>query len=168
MNSSGMNSVIKGFSSRSISISRSTLVTIRTYNHPLQANLVKARLETEGINVFLADETTIYVNWFYSIAMGGVRLQVMNQDVHHARQIISEAVEIDEDLVEKVAIPEALVRCPRCDSIKVHYETFNHRFVFIAQLVTFFITGNYGIPVPIIKRGWKCNNCGYSWKENPG
>jgi hypothetical protein len=85
MSSSAVGRLTKGFSSRSISISRSTLVTIRTYNHPLQANLVKARLETEGIEVFLADETTVYMNWFYSNAMGGVRLQVMNQDVQRAR-----------------------------------------------------------------------------------
>lgn len=52
------------------------LVTIATYSFPHEAHLAKARLDALGIPCFIADEHTINMQWLYSNALGGVRLQV--------------------------------------------------------------------------------------------
>ncbi len=41
------------------------LVTIATFSHPTEAHIPRARLESEGIWAFLADEHTIGANWLY-------------------------------------------------------------------------------------------------------
>ncbi len=64
------------------------LVTIATFNLPIEAHIVKGRLESEGIEVFLADEHTIAMNPFYSAMVGGVKLQVAETDVDEALRIL--------------------------------------------------------------------------------
>lgn len=62
------------------------LVTIATFSHLVEANLSKAKLQSEGTWCFIADEHM--VNWLYSNTMGGVRLQVMESDVQKAIRIL--------------------------------------------------------------------------------
>jgi predicted amidophosphoribosyltransferase len=45
------------------------LVTVATFNYPLEAHLSRAKLESEGIKAFVADEHMINANWLYSIAV---------------------------------------------------------------------------------------------------
>ena len=52
------------------------LTTIGRFSHPLEAQIARARLEAAGIPAFVADEHTINMQWLYSNALGGVRLQV--------------------------------------------------------------------------------------------
>lgn len=52
------------------------LVTIGRYNTPYEANMVKSLLESAGIPAFVADEHIIGMNWLYSNALGGVKVQV--------------------------------------------------------------------------------------------
>lgn len=65
-------------------------VTIATFTYPSQAVILKGRFESEGIECYLKDELTAQVNPFYSNAIGGVKLQVMSQDVPKAVVILRE------------------------------------------------------------------------------
>lgn len=65
------------------------LITIASYSQPYQAEIAKAHLEAEGIPAFLSDEYLVSINWLYSNAVGGVRLQVAETDVETARVILS-------------------------------------------------------------------------------
>ena len=51
-------------------------VTVATFLNPVQADFARSILEMEGIECWLIDETLGNVAPFYSLAIGGVKLQV--------------------------------------------------------------------------------------------
>lgn len=142
------------------------LVTIGTFSHALEAHIVRGRLETEGVWSFVADDNMVIANWLFSNAVGGVKLQVREEDVELAQQILAdgpgeiewekgeegEETEIDEEAGEND--PE---RCPRCASHRIHYEKFAKHPVFLSWFLL-------GFPIPFLRREWVCQNCGYNWK----
>ncbi|MFN3916482.1 MAG: hypothetical protein ACK4K0_01960 [Flavobacteriales bacterium] len=69
----------------------SNWVTIQTYTFPQEAYMIRALLETEGFPVFLKDELTVQVQNFYSIAVGGIKLQVRAEDVSAATLFLQES-----------------------------------------------------------------------------
>ena len=65
-------------------------VTVKTFTYPLEVAVIRGRLEAEGIECFAQDELTAQVNPFYSNAIGGVKLQVREQDLRKAIEILEE------------------------------------------------------------------------------
>jgi hypothetical protein len=63
------------------------MVTIKRYLVPSQAGLDKSVLDAEGIPAFVADENSAAL--VYGTVLGGVRLQVQDEDVDRAREILS-------------------------------------------------------------------------------
>ena len=59
--------------------------SIATFLQLQQAHLAKIKLESEGINVFLQDELMLY-----SLAGGGITLQVEEENAENALRILSE------------------------------------------------------------------------------
>ncbi|OSZ78874.1 hypothetical protein CAP35_11670 [Chitinophagaceae bacterium IBVUCB1] len=57
------------------------LVTIAVFAVAFQAQLLKGRLEADGIPCFIKDEHTVQVNPMLNNALGGIKLQVMEEDV---------------------------------------------------------------------------------------
>jgi DNA-directed RNA polymerase subunit RPC12/RpoP len=103
------------------------IVTIATFTYPLEARLSQAKLESEGIPSFVADENIVSANQFYSLAVGGVRLQVKESDAENALRILGMAQEVQSDLIE-----DSEERCPGCHSRMFRYETFSLRWVFLS------------------------------------
>jgi len=66
------------------------LTTIASYSFPYEAHIARAKLESEGIPAFVADEHTISMQWLYSNALGGVRLQVADNLRDAALKILNE------------------------------------------------------------------------------
>ena len=66
------------------------LTTVARYSLPYEAHLARARLESEGIPAFVADEHTINMQWLYSDALGGVRLQVPEPWALRALSVLAE------------------------------------------------------------------------------
>ena len=66
------------------------LVTIETYTYVGQADVARAELEKAGIQAFLADDNLIQMDWFLGNAVGGVKLQVAEEDAEDALQIIEQ------------------------------------------------------------------------------
>ena len=66
------------------------LITIATFNLPHELGIIRARLESEGIECFVRDELTIQTDNFYSNAIGGVKLQVRISDFEKANAILEE------------------------------------------------------------------------------
>ncbi|MBN1291058.1 MAG: DUF2007 domain-containing protein [Candidatus Latescibacteria bacterium] len=131
------------------------LITIGCFSQGIEAHLAKTRLESEGIECFIRDENTINVNWLYSNAIGGVKLQVRQSDSEKAKKIFSH---FDEIPSHNKTDSEAQQRCPKCNSIDIRYEKFARKPAFWSWILL-------GIPLPFVKRKWKCNTCGYSWKQ---
>jgi len=133
-------------------LSNENLVTIARFSHPEEAYLASAKLESEGIWSFLADEHTVTADWLVSYAIGGVRLQVKESDAADARRILS----LSKTDVELAAGTGR--KCPKCGSTDIKYERFSQSLVFISWLAI-------GFPLPFFKRKWKCNSCGYQWQS---
>lgn len=72
------------------------LTTIITFTLPHDAHLAKAKLQSEGVEVFIKDEMTAHVNHLYSGAIGGVKLQVRGVDVDAAHRILIASGYIEE------------------------------------------------------------------------
>src|SRR6478609_8075277 len=51
-------------------------VTVATFGESAAAHVARLKLENEGIPVFIADENIGVALWHYSIATGGIKLQV--------------------------------------------------------------------------------------------
>ncbi|MFC1489976.1 putative signal transducing protein [Candidatus Latescibacterota bacterium] len=132
------------------------LISIGQYSQGVYAHVAKSRLEAEGIEAIIMDEHLIGANWFYSNALGGVKLQVKSTDVEKAIAILEEPPEtIPEEILKK---DKELQYCPTCGSEEINFETFNK----IPALVSWIVLG---FPLPFIKMKWKCHNCGYEWKK---
>jgi hypothetical protein len=65
-----------------------SFVTVARSLEPLQMEMLRARLQAEGIAAFTVDAGINQINPFYSIAVGGVRLMVPRQSAEEARRII--------------------------------------------------------------------------------
>ena len=65
-------------------------VTVLTVTFPHEVAVIRGRLEAEGIACFVKDELTVQVNPFYSNAIGGVKLQVLESDLNQAVEILKE------------------------------------------------------------------------------
>jgi len=68
----------------------SQLVTILSIPYPQQVYIIKGRLESEGIECYIKDELTVQTNPVYSYAVGGVKIQVKEEDVAGAMKILEE------------------------------------------------------------------------------
>jgi len=59
--------------------------TIAVFEYSAEAQIIKSKLESEGLNVRLTDEVTIDTDPLLSQAIGGVKLQVHHADFNSAR-----------------------------------------------------------------------------------
>jgi len=85
-------------------------VTVATFANSIEANLAKQMLQAGGIRCYLANEMTVDTVWYWTIAVGWIRLQVPQADVELAWSILGETDlnvpdaedQIDED-IEKIS-----------------------------------------------------------------
>jgi len=83
------------------------MVTIRRYIDLSQAELDKSLLEAEGIRAFIPDESSVSTMGF-ATALGGVRLQVADEDRERAQQLLGEeqqATPLPDDFVPPTEEP---------------------------------------------------------------
>lgn len=74
------------------------MVTVGTYENTADAHIALGRLKAEGIPAFLADEHLVQADWLYSIAVGGIKLQVEPRYAERAREILATDYSGDMDL----------------------------------------------------------------------
>ena len=134
------------------------LETVARFRDPWEAHMLRLRLEAEGIPASVAFQFHIGNNWWYSQALGGVRVQV-------PRSWLKEALHVEKDCRAGVFTAELRqefgdiddVQCPNCGS-----ESFSKRRPIpsvILSLVTLLVT------VPIPATGWvcRCRRCRTRW-----
>ncbi len=135
-------------------MANSKFYKIANYQYSSEAYLFKAKLESEGIEVFLQNENTVNTEPAWSNAIGGVKLFVFADDVMKAKQILE-------------AIPEysfddngELLVCPNCGSDKTKM------FTTIKDLKSFFafIYGLITLSMPFYsKHKHKCESCNFEF-----
>jgi hypothetical protein len=55
--------------------------------------LARSALDSAGIESFLVDENLVQMYWFYSDAIGGVKLYVRPEDVADANKVLDDLVQ---------------------------------------------------------------------------
>ena len=73
-------------------------IQIAAFSFPHEAHIAKASLEAANIPALIADEYTINMDWFYSNALGGVRLFVPIEHATQAKAIIEQDYSNNVDL----------------------------------------------------------------------
>ncbi len=68
-----------------------SFVTIHTFQNPFKAEVVKGKLESEGIKAFLIDQNINYT--VGPMILQGIRLQVKRDDVLRAIQILQKSLQ---------------------------------------------------------------------------
>ena len=134
-------------------------VVIATYNHPAEAHIAKTKLESEGVEAFVLDEHMASINWHYTLAIGGVRLQVSREDEKRAREILNQEFDWENEAQD---IKKTWVSCPKCHSKEVVYARYHKEGV--AKVISILITLLVMIPFVVLKRKWQCLSCGHTWK----
>lgn len=65
-------------------------ITVARYDTMPEAHIAMGRLHAEHIDAWLADEHLVQTDWLYSIAVGGIKLQVNPEDVDRALKVLAE------------------------------------------------------------------------------
>jgi hypothetical protein len=135
------------------------LVTVATFTNPLEAHIVRGRLESEGVTAFVAHEHHIWANWFLSVALGGVKLQVAPDDVSRAREILRADRRGEfEDLLVDEHPPPPQPLCPACSSADI-------RRARSSRNLSLFAAGLASLPLPYTNIRMHCSSCGHSWHD---
>jgi rubredoxin len=65
------------------------MVTVQTCSTLPEAQVIQSQLAGSGITAFLPDELTVQNDWLWTNAIGGVRVQVREEDVERASDILN-------------------------------------------------------------------------------
>ncbi|WP_228236387.1 DUF2007 domain-containing protein [Allomuricauda sp. M10] len=120
--------------------------TLGSFEFPADALIIKGKLESEGITVFLRDEATINSDPLISTAIGGVKLQVYSTDKEAAKQIYDEVRRYASDDFGNPIL------CPNCKATKS--EIYYSRNTIFYKLFPFFEPRKY-----------KCMQCNFIIKH---
>ena len=100
------------------------------------------------------------MNWLYSGANRGVKLQVKRSDAERALEALEpEPAAPDREAEGEQGADESVTPlCPRCHGEEVAYERFSRRFFYLSLLVL-------GFPLLWGRGRYHCHRCGYTWKR---
>ncbi|WP_025742778.1 putative signal transducing protein [Aquimarina pacifica] len=91
--------------------------TVAVFQYSSEALILRGRLETEGIDVYMTDMHTIDTDPLVSNAIGGVKIKVRSEDKKKALEII--------DGISKYVVDDLgyEIECPNCKSKTIEYFT---------------------------------------------
>ena len=145
------------------------LVTIITFTFPSELVIIRSRLESEGIECFVQNELTAQVQPFYSNAIGGIKLQVKEEDVAKAIEILKEGGYLKDENLNTSKLPAILYKYTSMLPFLKKQKIEVRLFVIIAILVTLAVSTFYFITLPstsekLTKNRWCLNLVEYSGK----
>jgi hypothetical protein len=140
----------------------STFVTVRTFDNYVSAHIVKGKLETDGITCVLKDENVVTMQWHLGIALGGIKLQVLEAEVEDANFILEtleeearleqdNVIEADEEDEEQLN-PDNKV-CTHCGSKNTRKDDYSKTPAMLSWLLL-------GFPLFFKSDKWHCFHCG--------
>ena len=113
--------------------------------------MLRIRLEAVGIPAYVQDEYMVQMDWLYSNAIGGVRVQVADSDLEDTREFLA----ADSPLP---CTNDDHVVCPSCGSHETALDEFPRRMSFLCVLL-------FRFPF-IVSRGlWRCRKCHLAFKQ---
>lgn len=128
-----------------------SLVKIATFTYSAEAYIVKARLQAEGVTVYIIDSYTVETHPLLSNAVGGVKLFVPINHGLKAQKLYNDIklYSIDEE--------GKAIRCPYCNTQKNQiFSTIKD----IKSCASYFIAVLLFLTMPFyIKYKYHCRNC---------
>lgn len=73
------------------------IVTFRTFYNPMEAEIIRTKLEANDIPSFIADESLGILYPVYNQGGGGIKLKVFAKDVEKAGEVLSEESPLTDD-----------------------------------------------------------------------
>lgn len=122
------------------------MVTVATFPEAIEAHIFRNRLEAEGIPSVLADENIVSNQPWHSIAYGGIKLRVRQQDQERAAEIIA-AIRGEKNM--------AVLRCPHCQSDKIDLKRNGNVLKRVLNLL---------FPISGQEETHTCLSCGHEWQ----
>lgn len=127
---------------------------IGSYQYSSEAIIIKGKLESEGIEVFMRDNNTVDANPLYSNAIGGVKLFVKKNDYLIAKDIISQVSQYSLDDNNK------LLKCSNCGAEQIEMVTSVKDFKSLSIYLFSLLLGS----LPFYsKHKYKCNICNFEF-----
>ncbi|MCA1481159.1 DUF2007 domain-containing protein, partial [Bradyrhizobium sp. NBAIM08] len=128
------------------------MITLATFSKPEEAHLFRMRLEAAGIAACVQDEHIIQIDWLWSNAIGGVRVQVADQDAEAALEYLK----ADAPMVNH----EGDVICPHCGSHHTAPDETCRRLSFLSLFLIH-------VPLPVPRDRYRCQNCHRAFQLTP-
>lgn len=115
---------------------------VTTCDNTINANLIKTKLESEGIPCYLFNEySTNLLPHFFNLLGSGVQVVVHKNDLERAKAIAE--------------IPEGKLVCPNCGSDNFTMKIAKPLNKISTMIFSFF----FGIPIGNLLNHYKCRNC---------
>lgn len=135
------------------------IIVYTSYYNPIEANIVKSKLQDSDIPCFLTDENISTINPLYNQAVGGVKLNIFERDIEKINLLLAESV-TEINLAEE-PIDEEKVVCPKCNSSNVSYgQATKNRFSWWVAVLSIII---FIYPFKA-KSCYHCYQCGNEFK----
>jgi hypothetical protein len=135
------------------------IIVYSTYYNPIEANIIKSRLEDSDIPCFLTDENISTIQPLYNQAVGGVKLNIFEKDIERINALLQEEIIFEDE--PAVSEEDEPVACPNCKATNVSYgQATKSRFSWWVTLLSliFFI---YPFKA---KNCYHCYQCGNEFK----
>jgi hypothetical protein len=142
------------------------IIVHSTYYNPIEANIIKSRLEDSDIPCFLTDENLATINPLYNQAIGGVKLNVFEKDVDQINLLLSEEpteLETEKNTFEtdNEVIETDKVICENCGSDNVSFgQATKNRFSWWVVILSM-VFWSYPFKA---NKCFHCYNCGHEFK----
>ncbi len=132
------------------------LITIGRYLNPIEAHIVRGRIEAEGVPAYVQHEHHIWAKWTISLALGYVKVQVRPEDVVASIAII-EKLEAGEFALADVDEIESNA-CSGCGSTKIERVNWSWKLAIWGMLI-------FSIVILYTLYRVKCIRCKHSWTQ---
>lgn len=140
------------------------VIWYKTFYNPIEANIVRARLEDSGYHCFLQDENINTIQPLYNQAVGGVKLMVFERDVPQIDLLLAEDnLSATDDLDPQATEPmrKTGMTCEKCGSDNVGFgQATKDRYSWWVSVISFLLA-----VFPFrVKKCFHCYNCGHEFQ----
>jgi hypothetical protein len=132
------------------------LITLRKFRDLPEALMAKGCLQSAGIESCLVDDNMVRLDWFWSNLLGGIKLQVREEDADVAASILNQPIPEDFDVAGVGTYQQP--HCPSCESLEVTYQELNRPIAFVSAYLS--------VPIPLKRRAWRCHTCKAEWEND--
>ena len=132
------------------------LVTIDRYLNPVEAHIVKGRLEVEGIKASVQHKHHIWADWTLSLALGYVKVQIDSQDIAAATAVLEKLQAGEYELAEEKSDFEPCVVCGGLAKNRIDWSVK----LALCMVVLF------NIVLPYNSQRVQCVECQHAWSQS--